>query len=261
MRIYDSRLGRFLSVDPLTGKFAMLTPYQFGSNTPIQAVDLDGEEARVVIYDMWKTSNGKTVFNVKTADENHDYNQRFSDNANQNKFGKTGTLIIINNLDNKSTNAIYVPEYPVLNFVQTIFKKVLGNLPQIQVFGSNTSGNSLESPKPDFSKPIHNIDLGSKEAKAILELVNLSFPEVPETPKGGIDNYNELGRKLNELADVITDDKEKKHNNKVYFCKECKSNLEQDTSKGFEHQWMRSSKKASDTLDEPHVDTSPLKVE
>jgi RHS repeat-associated protein len=45
MRIYDPRAGRFLSVDPLTAKFAYLTPYQFSSNTPIWATDLDGLEA------------------------------------------------------------------------------------------------------------------------------------------------------------------------------------------------------------------------
>ncbi|MBW7891902.1 MAG: hypothetical protein H3C48_12960, partial [Chitinophagaceae bacterium] len=45
MRIYDPRLGRFLSVDPLTDKYPELTPYQFASNTPIQAIDLDGKEA------------------------------------------------------------------------------------------------------------------------------------------------------------------------------------------------------------------------
>ncbi len=48
MRIYDPRLGRFLSVDPLTKKYPELTPYQFASNTPIQAVDLDGLEAYAV---------------------------------------------------------------------------------------------------------------------------------------------------------------------------------------------------------------------
>jgi RHS repeat-associated protein len=44
-RMYDTRIGRFPSVDPLTKKFAMLTPYQFASNTPIWAIDLDGKEA------------------------------------------------------------------------------------------------------------------------------------------------------------------------------------------------------------------------
>lgn len=45
MRIYDPRVGRFLSVDPIARKYPMLTPYQFASNMPIQAVDLDGLEA------------------------------------------------------------------------------------------------------------------------------------------------------------------------------------------------------------------------
>ena len=44
MRIYDNRLGRFLSVDPLTADYPELTPYQFASNRPIDGIDLDGLE-------------------------------------------------------------------------------------------------------------------------------------------------------------------------------------------------------------------------
>lgn len=47
MRISDPRLGRFLSVDPLTKKYPELTPYQFASNTPIWGIDWDGLEVRV----------------------------------------------------------------------------------------------------------------------------------------------------------------------------------------------------------------------
>lgn len=43
-RIYDPRIGRFLSVDPLFKKFAYLTPYQYASNRPIDGIDLDGKE-------------------------------------------------------------------------------------------------------------------------------------------------------------------------------------------------------------------------
>jgi RHS repeat-associated protein len=43
-RIYDSRIGKFLSVDPISGKYPWYTPYQFAGNTPIQAIDLDGLE-------------------------------------------------------------------------------------------------------------------------------------------------------------------------------------------------------------------------
>ncbi|RYY48374.1 MAG: hypothetical protein EOO06_10390 [Chitinophagaceae bacterium] len=44
MRIYDPRIGKFLSVDPLTHEYPELTPYQFAGNMPIQAIDLDGLE-------------------------------------------------------------------------------------------------------------------------------------------------------------------------------------------------------------------------
>lgn len=45
-RIYNPRIGKFLSVDPLTQSYPELTPYQFASNTPLMAIDLDGLEAQ-----------------------------------------------------------------------------------------------------------------------------------------------------------------------------------------------------------------------
>jgi|JI10StandDraft_1071094.scaffolds.fasta_scaffold41777_2 RHS repeat-associated protein len=45
MRVYDNRLGRFLSVDPIAKAYPELTPYQFASNRPIKAIDFDGLEA------------------------------------------------------------------------------------------------------------------------------------------------------------------------------------------------------------------------
>ena len=45
MRMYDTRVGRFVSADPITKSYPMLTPYQFASNSVISAIDLDGLEA------------------------------------------------------------------------------------------------------------------------------------------------------------------------------------------------------------------------
>lgn len=47
-RIQDTRLGRFLSVDPLTKSYPWYSPYQFAGNTPIVAIDMDGLEEYVV---------------------------------------------------------------------------------------------------------------------------------------------------------------------------------------------------------------------
>ncbi len=47
-RIYNPRIAKFLSVDPLTKSYPWYTPYQFAGNTPIQAIDLDGLEKVIV---------------------------------------------------------------------------------------------------------------------------------------------------------------------------------------------------------------------
>jgi RHS repeat-associated protein len=44
MRIYDPRLGRFVSRDPLTKSYPWFSPYQFAGNSPILNIDLDGLE-------------------------------------------------------------------------------------------------------------------------------------------------------------------------------------------------------------------------
>jgi len=43
-RIYDPRLVRFKSVDPLSGKYPYYSPYQFAGNKPVWCIDLDGLE-------------------------------------------------------------------------------------------------------------------------------------------------------------------------------------------------------------------------
>lgn len=44
-KVHSQTSSRFLSIDPLARNFPFLTPYQYASNTPIQAIDLDGLES------------------------------------------------------------------------------------------------------------------------------------------------------------------------------------------------------------------------
>jgi RHS repeat-associated protein len=46
-RIYDPRIGRWLALDPLAFKYPYASPYNFVLNTPISAIDPDGE---VVVF-------------------------------------------------------------------------------------------------------------------------------------------------------------------------------------------------------------------
>ncbi len=45
-RIYDPRIGRWLAVDPLAGKYSSLSPYNFVGNSPIIFVDPDGRSIK-----------------------------------------------------------------------------------------------------------------------------------------------------------------------------------------------------------------------
>ncbi len=58
MRIYDPRLGRFLSVDPLFQTYPWYTPFQFASNSPMANVDLDGLECWAVNPSTGETASG-----------------------------------------------------------------------------------------------------------------------------------------------------------------------------------------------------------
>jgi RHS repeat-associated protein len=55
-RIYDPRVARFLSVDPLAPDYPWYTPYQFAGNRPLDRIDLDGlERVNVSLFEAGKT--------------------------------------------------------------------------------------------------------------------------------------------------------------------------------------------------------------
>jgi RHS repeat-associated protein len=59
MRIYDPRVGRFLSTDPFSKSYPYLTSYQFASNKPINSIDVDGAEAMEIIHWLANTATSR----------------------------------------------------------------------------------------------------------------------------------------------------------------------------------------------------------
>ncbi|WP_345375353.1 RHS repeat-associated core domain-containing protein, partial [Algivirga pacifica] len=66
-RLYNPGIGRFLSVDPLTKEYPWYTPYQFAGNKVIMAVDLDGLEEDIVIYDLYNSTGQLDVDMIRVA--------------------------------------------------------------------------------------------------------------------------------------------------------------------------------------------------
>jgi RHS repeat-associated protein len=67
-RIYSPRLGKFLSIDPLSNKLPNLSTYSYADNNPVYFVDQNGKNPVVALLAMflglkiWATVTQKTVF-------------------------------------------------------------------------------------------------------------------------------------------------------------------------------------------------------
>jgi RHS repeat-associated protein len=74
-RIYDSRLGRWLSVDPLQKKYPNESNYVWVSNSPIFFKDADGRDKVITTTLIYELGNGKTFTithtQVKTSLEDY----------------------------------------------------------------------------------------------------------------------------------------------------------------------------------------------
>jgi len=64
--MYDPRVGRFLSPDPLGKKYPYFSVYQFASNSTIANTDLDGREAKVS-FNFATVSKDRTQIQVNVA--------------------------------------------------------------------------------------------------------------------------------------------------------------------------------------------------
>lgn len=53
-RYYDSKTGRFLSVDPHADKYPSISPYSYALNNPLKFIDPDGKDAVPIVFKDYK---------------------------------------------------------------------------------------------------------------------------------------------------------------------------------------------------------------
>ena len=124
-RMYDSRLGRFLSLDPLASKFPDTTPYSFAGDNPILNVDKEGKikTTYLIIHDEKTdksyvktiTSPGLVARSYSLSDgygvyeSGYDwYDSKQTINAN---IDRNGTFSITSISDNEPTGSIRTSTY------------------------------------------------------------------------------------------------------------------------------------------------------
>ncbi len=129
-RMYDPRIARFLSIDPLTTKFPLFSPFLFAGNSPIFAIDKNGE----YIYIVTKPDPlGKPVIRKATAEDLKDVP------GFQGLYKTKSGQKLIDKYLNSESKDLYLTVKKIKNAKS----------------GGDTHGQTLD---PDLTKPLTNKD-------------------------------------------------------------------------------------------------------
>ncbi len=118
-RIYDSRLGRWMSVDPLQKKYPSLSPYNFVANSPILFIDPDGRVIDLGNLTPEQKIQYKALLDKLSKSELHNYVQNALESS-------SNTYIIVIDNDMKAGGS-FNPETGVIKMNLT----VMNNVPEI----------------------------------------------------------------------------------------------------------------------------------
>ena len=136
MRIYDPRLGRFLSVDPLMKEYPWNSTYAFAEDEPISNIDLDGEEKKSATSSFFEGVKDGAALTVTGHVSN-------AQNAPKIDLSKsTGSFGIWFRLQSKLES--YLPDLPFGNEIikpASTMQNVANQSAEI-TYKANTGGNS-----------------------------------------------------------------------------------------------------------------------
>jgi len=99
-RFYDASLGRFASIDRFSEKYFLLSPYQYGANSPVNFIDINGDSLMLF----------KNGVYVSTADDGKEeltgFNQRSETDKDGNEKFTGGDSFSFNDADSKEDQNI-----------------------------------------------------------------------------------------------------------------------------------------------------------
>ncbi len=127
MRIYDPRIGKFLSVDPLAASYPGWSPYPFAMNRPIDGVDQDGLEwapskdnsGHISDYSWVGYNNDGSAKAGSVASaflDKGDFSYRYSSNARD----RSGQINIYSNTSSATNHGWWIDKSTAFNYTINI---------------------------------------------------------------------------------------------------------------------------------------------
>ncbi|QYS87785.1 hypothetical protein JJC03_03730 [Flavobacterium oreochromis] len=163
-RMHDPRVGRFFATDPLEKKFPFYSPYQFSSNSPISAVELEGLE----------TSDNKNKNETKELSAGENMLVTFF------KFLNTISTVTGNNKYDNNTGDGYIAN-SLTGSVKGLTDISLFALGTYDLAKNGIGGTSVDD-QIDFSlsNPLKNLSFSGLK-KPSFGNFNLKFPKIFNT--------------------------------------------------------------------------------
>ncbi|MFZ4799719.1 MAG: RHS repeat domain-containing protein [Bacteroidia bacterium] len=146
-RIYDSRLGKWLSLDPLQDKFPYASPYNFALNKPILMVDYDGRDIIPSNQFKWSRYYDVTLNIVNSLKTNPVANKYISPFLNKgNDITLTYSSFTVDAQGDETKGAKYLATTPpsIMFNSAAIMRPVLGKEGMVQIKGEAEFFNSTQ---------------------------------------------------------------------------------------------------------------------
>ena len=192
-RIYDSRLGKFLSVDPLYKEYPWNSTYAFAENDVIRSIDLDGAEKKIVTIRNWKNSDGVWISSKTEVNAHNIY-----------KLGGGTLYYTVTEFYDQDAKTFKSRQFEVYEYVPEKRNAWQSMLEQVQDwFGEQQFGFVLRGNGNGT-----RLDIGS-DGVQFKESLDMSVM------LGAISNFRNLGNSSGSIIDFMKSDKFRKWYNLV----------------------------------------------
>jgi len=193
-RIYDARIARFLSVDPLTKSYPWYTPYQFAGNNPIWFIDLDGLEPLRYDYkqriDLFKDIDDVFVYAPYLCGFHTDQQIDFVDNGKRQRIVEGDPFKPIFVVVKTSTH---------LGASYSFHKEKRLDYPVNVNFETYDPKINID----DFEIKFHDTEAAKTEIKKVIEVMNSTEDDIVIIPNTGFENYDKYTEEVKNIIQKL----------------------------------------------------------
>jgi len=201
-RMHDPRLGRFLSLDPLSRDFPWNSPYAFSENRVIDAIELEGAEAFLIhgtqsSYARWHSWDGGNAAASPNSHLNEGAAQLFRLSGNKtvnSTFNWFSASHMEKDIGVTVGNGVFNSKSDRTNAAQNLANYVMNHRVQgedVTLIGHSHGGNVAIQAVPLIRKALDDAGYG----KTKINLITVATPA--ENTPGDVENPSSIGGMLN----------------------------------------------------------------